>query len=266
MQHGEQRSATFEAALVSTNRWLEVVHVSADNEDFVPASAGSARDDDPRADRLFQVAALAGVATLPLALIALTISDPTAVANVNPGSSDAELLDALVNSRTEQAWGSTLLALAAVALWVFLGPLWARVRRGSEWLALVAAIGGVVVGVVLLFTAGMALVAWVAADYSDAGAARFLVVAGWETARVAVAPALVMVGATMLAGMRHGVFGSGMNLFSGMFTILLLVGLIPASPAGLMGLVVNLWVLVVALTLAFGNPPFINARRDTLRG
>ena len=135
------------------------------------------------------------------------------------------------------------------ALWFFLGPLWARVRRGSEWLALVAVVGGVVVGAVLLFSAGVSLVAWVAADYADAGAARFLMVAGWETGRVSVAPALVMVGATTLAGVRYGVFGSGINIFGGIFTFLLLLGLMPASPAGLRGLAVSVWVLVVALKL-----------------
>jgi hypothetical protein len=247
--------------------WHGGVHVSAENEDDIPASARSARDDDPRADPLFRVAALAGVVTLPLALIAVTISDPTARADVNPGSSDAELLDVLVNTRTEQVWASTFFALAAVGLWFFLGPLWMRIRRGSEWLALVAVVGGVVVGAVLLFSAGVSLVAWVAADYEDAGAARFLMVAGWETARVAVAPALVMVGATTLAGVRYGVFGSGINVFGGVFTFLLLLGLIPASPAGLMGLAVNVWVLVVALRLAFGNPHVDPARReDASRG
>jgi hypothetical protein len=242
--------------------WHGGVHVSAQNQDSIPASGRSAYDDDPRADPLFRVAALAGVATLPLALVAVTISEPTARADVNPGSSDAELLDVLVNTRTEQVWASTLLALAAVTLWFFLGSLWARIRRGSEWLALVAVVGGVVVGAVLLFSAGVSLVAWIAADYEDAGAARFLMVAGWETARVAVAPALVMVGATTLAGVRYGVFESGVNIFGGIFTVLLLLGLIPASPAGLMGLAVSVWVLVVALKLAFGDPHVVHARRD----
>jgi hypothetical protein len=66
--------------------------VTAENEGPIPA-ARNARDDDPRGDPLFRVAALAGVATLPLALIAGTIAEPTARADVNPGSSDAELLD-----------------------------------------------------------------------------------------------------------------------------------------------------------------------------
>lgn len=167
----------------------------------------------------------------------------------------------LISTRAEQAWASALYALAAVALWVFLGPLWARIRRGSEWLALVALIGGVVVGAVLLFSSGVALVAWVAADYGDAVAARFLMVTGWETARVAVGPALVLVGATTLAGTRHGVFGSGINVFGGIFTVLLMLGLIPASPAGLMGLAVTVWVFVVALHLAFANPHAVDARR-----
>ena len=233
--------------------------MSAEKED--PNAVREAFDDDPRTDPLFRVAALAGAATLPLVLIA-GIGEPTARADVNPGSSDAELLEVLVDLRTEQVWASALFALAAVTLWVFLGPLWARVRRGSEWLALVAVLGGVVVGAVLLFWSGVSLVAWVAADYGDAEVARFLMVAGWETARVAVAPALVMVGATTLAGMRYGVFGSGINTFGAIFTLLLLLGLIPASPAGLMGLAVNLWVLVVALRLAFANPPVAQSISD----
>ena len=186
----------------------------AEKKDPIPLSARTARDDDPRADPLFRVAALAGVATLPLTLIAVTISDPSARADVNPGSSDAELLDVLVNTRTEQVWAFSLLALAAVALWFFLGPLWARVRRGSEWLALVAVVGGVVVGAVLLFSAGVSLVAWVAADYEDAGAARFLMVAGWETARVAVAPALVMVVFSVIRNVRECSFPAIVNVFA----------------------------------------------------
>ena len=48
----------------------------------------------------------------------------------------------------------------------------------------------------------------------------------------------------------------------GLGVVLLLLGLIPASPAGLMGLAVNLWVLVVALRLAFANPPAAQSRQD----
>ena len=44
--------------------------------------------------------------------------------------------------------------------------------------------------------------------------------------------------------------------------VCLLLGLMPASPAGLMGLAVSVWVLVVALKLAFGNPDVVSARPE----
>lgn len=234
--------------------------MSAGGENRFPGATSSGRDDDPRTDRQFRSAALIGAATLPLVLIAGTISDPNSRANVNPGSSDGALLEVFIDSRAEQAWASALYALAAVALWIFIGPLWARLRRGSEWLAAVALIGGAVVGVVLLFWSGAALVALVAADYGDANAIRFLMVAGWETARVAVGPALVMVGATTFAGARYGLFGSKVNVFGGIFALLLALGLLPASPAGLMGLAATVWVFVIALHLAFVNPNAAEAR------
>lgn len=228
-----------------------------------PITEGPARDDDPRTDWLLRGAALVGAVTLPLVMVAATISDPNAHASVNPGSSDSALVGVLVDTRTEQAWASTLFALAAVALWIFLGPLWTRLRRGSEWLALVAVVGGVVVGAVLLFWSGVALVAYVAAGYADAAAARFLMVAGWETARVAVGPALVMVGATTIAGTRYGLFRPGMNVISGVFAVLMVLGLFPSSPAGMMGLAVTVWVFVVALYLAFAGSraPEVHRRR-----
>ena len=239
--------------------------MSAEKDDRTRTASSHSRDDDPRADGMFRAAALVGVATLPLALIGGTLTDPATYANVNPGSSDAQLLDVLIDSRAQHLWASTFQSLAAVTLWVFLGPLWARVRHASEWLALIAVIGGVIAGAVLLFWAGVSLVAAVAADYEDAGAARFLMVAGWETARVSVAPSLVMVGATTLAGMRYGVFGARVNAFGAVFFWLLLLGLVPASPAGLMGLVSTLWVLVLALVLAFANPHIVHARRGPVR-
>lgn len=238
--------------------------MSAGGGGFPPVAERPGRDDDPRSDWLFRGAALIGAATLPLVVIAGTISDPNsrANANVNPGSSDDALLGVLIETRDEQAWASALFALAAVALWIFLGSLWARLRRGSEWLALVAVIGGVVVGAVLLFWSGVALVALVAADYGDAVAARFLMVAGWETARVAVGPALVMVGAAALAGTRYGLLPKPINVFSGVFALLLVLGLLPASPAGLMGLAVTVWVFVVALYLAFAHPRADTSHRE----
>jgi hypothetical protein len=64
-----------------------------------------------------------------------------------------------------------------------------------------------------------------------------------------------MVGATAIAGLRYGVFAGWVNVFGAMFFCLLLLGLIPASPAGLMGLASTLWVMVLALVLAFTHRP-----------
>jgi hypothetical protein len=135
-----------------------------------------------------------------------------------------------------------------------LGPLWARLRTGSEWLAVVAVAGGIAAGVlwVVIGTDG-ALASAVAADYNDADAARFLMVYGWEIARVTVAPYLVMVAAATVAGIQYHVFGSRFNAFGVRFTALLVLGLFPGSPAGLMGMVVTVWVLVASLILAFGR-------------
>ena len=50
-----------------------------------------------------------------------------------------------------------------------------------------------------------------AADYSDVDAARFLMVSGWEISRLGVAPHLVMVAATTLAGIRKLVSDGGIK-------------------------------------------------------
>ena len=207
-------------------------------------------------DPWLRVATLAGVATLPLALAGSVLSDPAGGANLNPGSPDAELLEVFVDYRGRQLVAASLFAAAAAAQLVFLGPLWARVRTGSEWLAMVAVAGGVAAAVLwVAIGAGGALASAVAADYNDADAARFLMVYGWEIARVTVAPYLVMVAAATVAGVQHHVFGSRFNIFGAGFSALLVLGLFPASPAGLMGMVATVWVLVASLVLAFGKDP-----------
>ena len=206
-------------------------------------------------DPWLRAAALAGVLTLPLALIGLTMSDLSGNAGLNPGSPDEEMLSAYADYEGRFWVSASLLAAAAVCTWVFLGALWTRVRAGSEWLAVVAVLGGCAAGTLLVSWSGMSLVAAVAADYEDVDTARFLMVAGWETARLSVGPYLVMVGAATVAGFRYGVFGGKFNWFGLAFTVLLVFGLVPFSPAGLMGLLATVWVLVAGLVLAFGRPP-----------
>ena len=209
----------------------------------------------PRGGWWFRAAALAGVAVLPLVLAAATLGDLSGAGGLNPGSSDAQLVEVFAEFRDRQMVAATLHVLAAVAILVFLGPLWARVRAGSPMLAVVAVCGGVAAAVIELAWAVWSLTAAVAADFADAGAARFLMVSGWETARVGVGPFLVLVGAVTVAGFRHRVFGRWFNLVGLVFTALLVLGLLPASPAGLMGMLATLWVLGAALVLVFSAPP-----------
>jgi hypothetical protein len=195
------------------------------------------------------------VAVLPLVLAAATLADVSGAGGLNPGSSDERLVEVFAEFRDRLVLSATLQVLAAVAILVFLGPLWARVRVGSPMLAVVAVCGGVAAAVLQLGWAVWSLGAAVAADFADAGAARFLMVSGWETARIGVGPYLALVGAVTLAGLRHRVFGRWFNLVGVVFAALLVVGLVPASPAGLMGMLATLWVFGAGLVLAFSAPP-----------
>jgi hypothetical protein len=208
-----------------------------------------------RRDPWMRTAAMAGAATLPLVVVSSMISDVAASPGLNPGSPDSEMLEVFVAYRGRHLIAASMLAAAAVTTLIFLGPLWARVRLASEWLAVVAVAGGVAAGVLWVAGAGWSLTAAVAADYGDVDAARFLMVSGWEISRLGVAPHLVMVAATTLAGIRHHAFGRVFNAFGLAFTALLLFGLLPFAPAGLMGMLATLWVLVAACVLAFSESP-----------
>lgn len=203
----------------------------------------------------FRAAALAGAASLPLVLAAFTLADVSGAGGLNPGSSDAQLLEVFHDFRDRQATAAALFVLAAVATLAFLGPLWARLRVGSEALAVVAVGGGVAASLLWVAWAGFSLIAVVAADYDNADAARILLVSGWETARLGVGPYLAMVGATTLAGYRHQLFGRWFNAVGLVFAGLLVLGLVPASPAGLMGMLATLWVLCASLVIAFSAGP-----------
>lgn len=226
---------------------------AADADRVSPASA---LDSAPaHRSRWFRCAALVGATTLPLVLIASTLADVSGSGGLNPGSSDAGMLRVFAEFRDRHLVASALFVITAVATLMFLGPLWVRVRAGSEALGVVAVGGGVAVAVMWVGWAGWTLIAAVAADFHDADAARFILLSGWETARLMVGPYLAMVGATTLAGYRHGVFGRLFNAVGLVFTVLLVFGLFPASPAGLMGMLATLWVLIASFVIAFDTKP-----------
>lgn len=217
-----------------------------------------------RRDPWLRVAALAGAASLPLFLAGTMFADvESGPAGLYPGSPDSQLVRVFVEHRDQQLVAASLYAAGAVATLVFLGPLWARLRAGAEWLAVVAVAGGVAAGVLwLVIGAGWSVTAVVAADFDDAAAARFLMVAGWESSRLTAAPYMVMVAAATVTGFRHHVFGAWFNCFGLGITAILALALLPSSPAGLMGMLATVWVLVASLVLAFGKGPKRSPRRQ----
>jgi hypothetical protein len=138
-----------------------------------------------------------------------------------------------------------------VLMAVFLGSLWTRLSGASPAVAIVGVAGGVLAAVQSLSFArdGMALAS--AAERDDGVAAQVLMTAGWDAARIAAAPLRVMVLAATVAGFRFGLFPAWFRWVSLGFLIPLVVALAPVGPAGVMGFVGGLWVLIASLLLAF---------------
>jgi hypothetical protein len=174
-----------------------------------------------------------------------------AAMGLNPGSTPQTLVDVYVVNIVQLRVGACLSLLAFALQIVFLGPLWARVRAGSDWLAVIAVVGGAAAAVATwLITALVLTIMVTAAEYRDAGAARLLILASWDSARVAAAPFAAMLAACALAGIRHGAFPRWLNVLTLVFLALTLVGLLPFGPAGLFGMVGGGWVLIASVYLA----------------
>ncbi|RZU30491.1 hypothetical protein [Blastococcus saxobsidens] len=103
-----------------------------------------------------------------------------------------------------------------------------------------------------------------AADLGDAVTVQVLLTTGWESARTAAVPTLVMVVAAVVAGLRHGVFPRWFSWFSLAVLAPLLVALTPLGPSGLLGVVFGgLWVLVTSILLAVESPSGAPKSRST---
>lgn len=156
---------------------------------------------------------------------------------------------------SEARVGATLMMASVALSLVFLGPLWSRLQQGAVWLAVIAVAGGIVGAAWGLENAMFAIAAAVAGDVGDAQTARTLLVFEWESARVGVAPALATVAATTTAGLRHGIFPPWFNWLSLVFTVVLVIALLPVGPSGLLGATAALWTLIASLLLALGRGP-----------
>lgn len=201
---------------------------------------------------LLRVAALSGAGSFVLAVIGTAYTDKGA-RGLSPGLPTETLAAGFARYSQESMTGGALLGAAGLLSLVFLGPLWSRLERGSGWLAIIAVGGGVVGAALLLLTAALAIAEGTAGVYANGEAARTLLVLGWDSARVAAPPYLAMTLAAAVSGIRYHVFPTWLNAVSVIFTAVLGGALLPIGPAGLMGGLGGLWVVVVSLLLAFGR-------------
>lgn len=208
----------------------------------------------PGRDVALRAVAACGALGVVAGLLGSGIADVTAE-GVSPESSAQDLLDAYAHYLHRFQVGAVLSLVAFALQLVFLGALWARLRPGSERLAVVGVLGGVASAITLwLVSAGLLTAMATAASFHDADAARMLLLAGWDTARVATAPNAVMIGASALAGWRYGVVPRWLVLLSAALLLLSVVGMLPFGPAGGSALLGGLWILVTSLHLALARP------------
>jgi hypothetical protein len=204
------------------------------------------------ASRIERLAALSGAASVVLAFAGISFAE-----HGGKGLSPDQPTDAIgagfARYVGEARVGAALMTASVALSLVFLGPLWSRLQRGAGWLAMIAVAGGIVGAAWGLENAMFAMAAAVAGDVGDAQTAKTLLVFEWESARVGVGPALATVAAATVAGFRHGVFPQWFSLLSLVFTLVLVIALLPVGPAGLLGAVGALWILIASLLLGFGR-------------
>lgn len=203
-----------------------------------------------RIDPLERFAALCGAVSIILGGAGATLADKGG-RGLNPGQTDEQLAAGFSLYANDARIGAALMGAATVLALIFLGPLWARVRRGSGWLAVIVVAGGVGVAVLQLFAATFTIAGFTAGEFNDGQTARVLMILEWDTARALVPAYLVMVAAATVAGFRYHIFGRVFCWFSLAFTVLLAIALVPVGPAGGIGLSGGIWVIAASLILAF---------------
>ena len=95
-----------------------------------------------------------------------------------------------------------------------------------------------------------------AADLGNGVAAQTLVTTGWESARIAAVPSLVMVAAVVVAGLVHGVVPRWFTWVSAATLLPLAIALTPVGPSGLLGFFFGgAWLVATSVLLAAEAPP-----------
>lgn len=201
-----------------------------------------------------RVAALSGAASTVAVVAGSSIVDTGGV-GVNPSMGPDGVLRATRDLVGGLQLGASVLCLVAVLLLAFLGPLWRRLRAGSEPAAVVAVAGGVLGAGLFVDYARDSIALATAAELGDGVTAQVLTTTGWETARIAAVPFLAMVSAAVVAGLGSDVFPGWFRWFSAVMLVPLVLALAPVGPAGLLGLLGTVWVLVASLLLAADPGP-----------
>jgi hypothetical protein len=209
-------------------------------------------DASPKVSRVERLAALSGAASVVLAFAGISFAEHGGK-GISPDQPTDAIGAGFARYAGEARVGAALMTASVAMSLVFLGPLWSRLQRAAAWLAVIAVAGGIVGAAWGLESAMFAIAAAVAGDVGDAQTARTLMVFEWESARVGVGPALATVAAATVAGLRHGVFPRWFSWLSLVFTAVLVIGLLPVGPAGLLGATGALWTLITSLLLGLGR-------------
>ncbi|MCF6745045.1 hypothetical protein E9529_12300 [Blastococcus sp. KM273128] len=197
---------------------------------------------------------LAGAASVVAAYAGASLGD-LGGAGLNPSMAPDLLAARLQEHVGSLRAGASLLSVGAVLAAVFAGPLWQRLRAASGPVAVVGAAGAVLAAAQWLAFATDGIGLATAADVGNGATAQVLLTTGWESARTAAVPSLVMVLAVVVAGFGSGCFPRWFSWFSAATLVPLLVALTAVGPSGLLGFVFGgLWLVVASVVLTRDAP------------
>lgn len=212
------------------------------------------RTDVDRAPELRRLAALAGAGSVAAAYAGLSLGD-LGGAGLDPTMAPESLVAGLRERVDALRTGTALLSIGAVLAAVFAGSLWHRLRAASGSVAVVGAAGAVLAAVLWLSFAADGIGLVTEADLGDGATAQTLMTTGWESARVAAVPSLVMVAAVVTAGLVHDVFPRWFTWIGAATLAPLAVALTTIGPSGLPGFLFGgAWLVVTSVLLAVERP------------
>jgi hypothetical protein len=203
---------------------------------------------------LERAAALAGAASVVVAYAGISMADMGGQ-GIDPTMTPEAMVRGLQDHVGALRAGASLVSLGAVLAVLFAGPLWRRLRPASDWVARHRRRRGRAVRRQWLSVAADGIGLATAADLSDGVTAQVLLTTGWESARIAAVPSLVMVTAVVIAGLGYGLFPSWFRWFSTAMLLPLALALTPIGPSGLLGFVFGgLWVLAASVLITVEAP------------